>query len=141
MHTLPPRSTDDDKQPQRRSSSLHEIFAEKFHYYRDPANGRYVSSNGSWIKKAERPFHWEIHSPDGEVIGRLWENDGNLSKGVEVPAEVWGMIERQPERSVILLRSEDDGVDVIPGTALLTQLEREELRLFPAKYRLRRVTG
>jgi hypothetical protein len=51
------------------------------------------------------------------------------------------MIERDPERSVILLRSEDDGVDVIPGTTLLTQLEREELRLFPAKYRLRRMTG
>jgi hypothetical protein len=89
IHTLPPRSTGDDKQPQRRSSNLHEIFAEKFHYYRDPANGRYMSSNGSWIEKAERPFHWEIHSPDGEVIGRLWENDSNLSKGVEVPAEVW----------------------------------------------------
>jgi hypothetical protein len=63
------RSTGDDKQPQRRSSNLHEIFAEKFHYYRDPANGRYMSSNGSWIEKAERPFHWEIHSPMVKLLG------------------------------------------------------------------------
>ena len=140
IHAPTPRSTGDDKQSPHRSG-LHEIFAEKFHYHRDPANGRYINSDGSWMEKAERPFHWEIHSPDGEVIGRLWENDGTLSRGVEMPVEVWGMIERYPERAVVLLRSEDDGVDVIPGTALLTQIDREELRLFPAKYRLRRVIG
>lgn len=136
LHTSSPPTGGGDR-PQRRS--LIEIFAEKYHYQRAQSNDHFSSADGSWIQRCERPFQWEIISPDGDVLGRLWIEDEKLSGGIEMPAEVWGMIEKDPKKSAVLLRAEDDGADVISGTALLAGIEHEDLRLFPAKYRLRRI--
>ncbi len=123
-----------------RRRSLIEILAEKLRYQWDPVAHRYIHSDGSWLQKGETPFHLETYTPDGEIIGRFWVYDGALSKGVEMPAEVWGMIEKDPRRTAVILRADDDGLDAISGTKLLEMVKAEELGLFPAKFRLRRIT-
>lgn len=126
------------ERPRRRS--LIERLAEEQKYQWDPVTHRYVHSGGSWLQKCEAPFHWEMCSPRGEVIGRFWVHDSALSKGIEMPAEVWGMIEKDPRRAAVVLRADDDGLDAISGTKLLEMVKAEELGLFPAKFRLRRIT-
>jgi hypothetical protein len=123
-----------------RRHSLIERLAEEQKYQWDPVTHRYVHSDGSWLQKCEVPFHWEMCSPRGGVIGRFWVHDSALSKGIEIPAEVWGMIEKDPRRTAIILRADDDGLDAISGTELLRMVKAEVLGLFPAKFRLRRIT-
>lgn len=123
-----------------RRLSLIEILADKQRYQWDPVDLRYIHDDSSWIQKSEAPFHWEMCSPRGEVIGRFWVHDSALSKGVEIPAEVWGMIAKDPGRTAVILRADDDGLDAISGTKLLAMVKAEELGLFPAKFRLRRIT-
>ncbi|QSZ66151.1 ATP-binding protein [Methanofollis aquaemaris] len=135
-HT-PSLATGGGDRPQR--CSLIEIFAEQYHYQRAQSNGHFTHSDGSWIQRCDGPFQWEILSSDGNVLGRLWIEDGILRRGIEMPAEVWGMIEKDPKKSAVLFRAEDDGVDVISGTALLTGIKHKDLDLLLAKYRLRRI--
>ena len=56
-----------------------------------------------------------------------------------MPVEVWKLMGRNPTQSAILLRAEDNGADVIPGTCLLEMEKGEEIEVFPAMYRLRRI--
>jgi len=126
------------KRPGKRK--LIDILVEKYQFVRGSSKGHFYHADGSWIRKGESPFQWEMYSSDGDIRGRFWVNEGKLSKGIEIPAEVWRLIQHDPEKTVILLRSDDDGADVIPGNILLTGVEQEELGLFPAKYRLRRIT-
>lgn len=123
-----------------RRLSLIEILADKQRYQWNPANLRYIHDDSSWLQKSEAPFHWEMCSPTGEVIGRFWMHDNTLSKGIEMPAEVWGIIEKDPRRTAVILRADDDGLDAISGMKLLEMVKAEELGLFPAKFRLRRTT-
>ena len=127
------------ERPRRRN--LIEFLAEMQEYRWNPETNQYIHSDGSLLQKCEGPFHWEMCSPTGEIIGQFWVHEGMLSKGVEMPAEVWGVIERYPKQTAVLLRADDDGLNAIAGTKLLEMVKADEVGLFPAKFRLRRIIG
>ncbi|MDD4127843.1 MAG: hypothetical protein PHV39_09205, partial [Methanomicrobium sp.] len=119
--------------------SLIDIFTDNLQYKINPNSQKYFHSDGSWIEKSEKPFNWEIRSQDGELIVQLWIHEGFLSRGIEMPADVYGVIEKNPKATAIILRAEDNGADVISGTQLISEIKKQELGLYPAKYRLRRI--
>ena len=51
-----------------------------------------------------------------------------------------GYNRKDPRRTAVILRADDDGLDAISGMKLLEMVKAEELGLFPAKFRLRRTT-
>jgi hypothetical protein len=56
---------------------------------------------------------------------------------VEIPADVWGLIERQPTLYTLVMADENGAPHEYLGSDCLTLKARGELQLFPATFRLR----
>jgi hypothetical protein len=114
---------------------LIEIYARQRGYRWQSADGSFVHSSGRRISKAERPFHWEESGGEGNVV-RLWITDHRLAAGVEIDAELWGLITRQPSTTAVLLPDGDHGPCLLSGHSLLKLKDERRISIYPARYRL-----
>lgn len=89
------------------------------------------------LKAGNRPFDWEEYSSSGELIARYWVGRSSLEKGVEIPADVWGLIEQNPEQFSILLENAGR-IEMYSGGQVVELVNRGIITLYPAVYRLRR---
>ena len=71
---------------------------------------------------------------------RIFADGDYAALGVEVAADLWELIRRSPASAAIVLEGEDDQAEEYRGTQLLKMINQAQLKLFPAKYRLRRNT-
>jgi hypothetical protein len=68
----------------------------------------YSHESGAWIAKGDSPFSWHQHNNGTEVTKRLFVAEQSLAHGVEVPAELWRLMEINPD-SISLVLCADDG--------------------------------
>jgi hypothetical protein len=68
----------------------------------------YSHASGAWIAKGDSPFSWHQHNNGTEVTKRLFVAEQSLAHGVEVPSELWRLMEINPD-SISLVLCADDG--------------------------------
>jgi hypothetical protein len=101
-------------------------------------DGTFRHRDGSRLMKADAPFHWEVRNAAGTPLRYLWLKDHCLERSpVEIPADVWGLIERQPTLYTLVMADENGAPHEYLGSDCLTLKARGELQLFPATFRLR----
>lgn len=138
--TIPPRSSSEPSQPvipAPPKPSVMEIYA-KIQGFRMEAQDRFLHSDGSSISKVHGdPFPWHYRSPTGELLHCFWHTDRYLEKqALEIPAEVWRLIEGHPEKYSFVLNSPSGVPEVLSGRTLSKRVESERILIFPASYRL-----
>lgn len=117
---------------------LIDLYAFERGFRGDASRSVYIHADGRVLRRAEPPFTWELYSQQGERLRAFWVSDQSLaSSGVEIACETWECIKRAPEASSMIFTDGADVVCELTGTELAGMLEREELKIFPAKYRLR----
>jgi hypothetical protein len=63
----------------------------------------YTHANGSWIEKGETPFHWQEYADGTGVTKRLFVVEESLACGVEIPYELWRLMEISPDTIALVL--------------------------------------
>jgi hypothetical protein len=113
-------------------------YVKKLGFQWDTKWGIFTHKDGSSIRKAEPPMKWERHNPTGEVIAYYWVNDACLiSPGVEVPFEVWELVQQQPKEIWFVLRDWNKHPVGYQGLQLMEMREKQLLQIYPSRYRLR----
>ncbi len=67
----------------------------------------YSHASGAWIAKGESPFSWHEHVNGNEVTKRLFVAEKSLAHGVEIPSELWRLMEINPDTIAFVLSAED----------------------------------
>jgi hypothetical protein len=96
----------------------------------------YCHQDGRWIERAENPFHWVEMSASGEPTRRLWVQDQTLTRGIELPAELWSLIRSEPRSSVLLFKDGADAPVSLTGGELIELQAAKQIPLYPSRYRI-----
>lgn len=126
------------RSPRRPSRArIIERFAAAQGFDRD-GDGRFVHPDGSWIAKTSGDrFPWEHRTAAGSLVRYYWPIGHCLDlEPLEIPADVWGLIEGSAGLYSLILVDFDKNPVEMTGDRLKELLRQERLRLFPAAYRL-----
>ena len=106
----------------------------------DGVRDAYVHADGTHMAKAEGMFPWE-HRHGERTLCRYWPTEQCLTKGgVELGADLWELIRKSPDTTALVLLGEDNRPLSLRGSEIVKMVQGEALKLFPAKYRLRKPT-
>jgi Histidine kinase-, DNA gyrase B-, and HSP90-like ATPase len=67
----------------------------------------YTHANGTWIAKGDVPFNWQEHAKGTGVTKRMFVAEESLTRGVEIPYELWRLMEISPDTIALVLCGED----------------------------------
>ena len=117
--------------------SLLERFARSRGYAPD-GSSRFRHPDGSWMARAaDNVFAWDLYARDGNLCRSYWVSARCLEeKPLELPSEVWDLCTRLPDTHALVLADRDGEPTEVTGRQLGALCERDELRVFPATYRL-----
>jgi len=117
---------------------LIERFAAANGYVRDNSEGRFYHKDGGWLERVSgNSFPWERYSPSGELLQCYWVKDACIEREpLQVEAEVWELCANHPEKYSLLLAAPDGTPVEYSGERICSLLDRGQLTLFPASYRL-----
>lgn len=139
---------DEEKEPQKprpkrpHEPTLIEQYALLKGFHWDAAHDRYVHSDGSWLQKCEGSFNWARHAPSGEVKAHYWVSEQCLlNGGIEIAAECWELVRRDPVTRGLIVQSEDRRPLELTGVELVRMEAGGAITLYPARYRLRKSGG
>jgi hypothetical protein len=123
--------------PKPAKPSIIERFARSQGFHKD-GEDRFFHPDGSWIGKAHGDlFPWERRTATGDVVRHYWCKEHCLEQApLQLEADIWGLIEKFPDDYALVLSDpQGDPVEVL-GARLREMRDSEELKLYPASYRL-----
>lgn len=89
------------------------------------------------VRVADEPFPWEWRTTTGERRCAYWPKEHCLDRQpLQLPSELWDLIEQRPERYALLLTDAGDRPREFRGSALREMRANGQLTLYPAAYRL-----
>jgi hypothetical protein len=101
----------------------------------------YTHANGAWIAKGEAPFNWQEHADGTGVTKRLFVVEESLSVGVEIPYELWRLMEINPD-SIALVMCAMDGEPNEWSASELQQLKTAgQLHLHQSRFILKETSA
>ncbi|MCY4442680.1 MAG: ATPase [Deltaproteobacteria bacterium] len=114
-----------------------ERYARSQGFGKDSEN-RFFHEDGSWIARAQGArFPWERRAASGDLVRYYWPKDHCLEREpLQLAADVWGLIERQPQFYALILTDIEDGPIEVTGSRLRAMRDEGEVTLYPATYRL-----
>jgi len=133
-----------EKEPRKqRLFQLFKKFAEARGYRWDSARQRFIHPDGSWIERcqAPAPFRWRCFEAAGRLLIRYWDSPRRLAQGVEITAELWELLRKNPAECCLILLDGDGQPRELPGPEVLQMVGNGVLTLYPAKYRIREETN
>ena len=94
--------------------------------------------NGHRIEKTNSgSFPWRLVSPDGAIMQYYWWKDHCIQQEpLALEADIWSLFQGAPDLHSLILTGLDEKPILIPGIELMRMMERDELILYPASYRL-----
>jgi len=106
--------------------------------FQKDGESRFFDDNGNWIGRAHGAlFPWEQRSASGEVVRHYWPKDHCLEREpLQLEADIWGMVEKQPETYALVLSNSEGKPVEISGGRLCEMREHGDLTLHPSTYRL-----
>jgi hypothetical protein len=132
----------EDEQEVRFVSKRHDqpiaLFAASREFKWDSASERYIRPDGCIINKCEAPFHYELISPDGEILRRFWVSEQSIVRGVELPAEIWDLLTNYPSSTSLILTDEQNHLAEFSGEEIIRMKDAGLVKLYPSKYRIRK---
>ncbi|QDV73808.1 sacsin N-terminal ATP-binding-like domain-containing protein [Botrimarina mediterranea] len=134
--TLAPTAAAPDP-PKAAKPKLISLFASEQGYAKDGTDRYYRDDGGSLQKSPGAVFAWDEYAVGGQLIQSYWPKESCLFKdSLDLPAEVWNLCDRYPEKYSLLLRNLDDSVHVLAGVELKRLHAEGHVTLHPANYRL-----
>lgn len=129
------RSPHSSRTPQTKTPLI-ERFALSFGYQKRD-NQRFVRADGMVLIKSEGVFPWAILDVNGAISLHYWTSEHCLEfKPLDLPAEVWHLIEQDPQHYALLLEDRNGNPIQFLGNELVQSKQLGYLRLYPAKYRI-----
>jgi hypothetical protein len=98
-----PVPTEPVKPTQPRQPTFMERYAQTREFLWHDGERCFVHANGAWISRSEAPFSWQEHAIDGSLARRLFVKETSLARGVEIPAELWHLMEITPDTITLVL--------------------------------------
>ena len=125
------------KKNKSKKPSIMSRFA-KIHGFRINDENHFSHDNGSCIKRSNvYPSLWERQNESGELVLYYFAKDHCLEKKpLEIGADIWGLIEKFPEKYALILLSVDDVPIEIVGINLNKMKDIGQITLHPATYRI-----
>ena len=107
------------------------------HGFRRDGNTRFYNDSGSIQKLTDSRFRWFRYDINGTTVRYYLPIDRCLEREqLEIAADVWGMIKKYPDRYAIVLRDTNDVPKELDGSRLVSMLEKGQVIIHPATYRL-----
>ena len=100
----------------------------------------YTHANGAWIAKGESPFTWHEQSNGSGVIKRLFVAEESLAGGVEIPSELWRLMEINPDSISFVLCADDNAPYEWSAIDLKELHAAGQIRLHQSRFILREAT-
>jgi hypothetical protein len=97
-----------EKPPKPREPSFMDRYAKARGFRWHEAERCYTHASGAWIAKGEPPFDWQEHVNGSDATKRLFVAEASLASGVEIPYELWRLMEINPD-SIALVLCDDSG--------------------------------
>jgi len=101
----------------------------------------YRHANGAWIAKGEPPFAWHEHINGGEVTKRLFVAEQSLARGVEVPCELWRLMEINPDSIALVLCNSEGGPNEWTACDLKALHAAGQIHVHQSQFILREATS
>ncbi|MDL2316335.1 hypothetical protein LJC59_04565 [Desulfovibrio sp. OttesenSCG-928-A18] len=119
--------------------SLIERFALASGFQKSSSGHRfYQPDTGEYLERVYgNSFPWERYSATGELLQCYWDKDVCLeNEALQIGADVWDLCTENPQKYSLLL-SDSGGEPVeYSGETITILREREQLKVFPANYRV-----
>ncbi|HXJ61002.1 MAG TPA: ATP-binding protein [Verrucomicrobiae bacterium] len=97
----------------------------------------YTHANGAWIDKGEAPFNWQEHMNGDDVIKRLFVVEESLIRGVEIPYELWQLMQINPDTIALVLCDEDGEPNEMTATELRELKNAGQVHLHQSRFILK----
>jgi hypothetical protein len=139
---LPPGEGDNavaqpDTLPKTKQPSFMDRYANSRGFRWHEAERCYVHANGACIEKGDSPFNWQERLNSSDLVKRLFVTDHSLADGVEIPYELWRLMEINPD-SITLVLGAEDGEPIEWSAADLQQLKLNgQVQVFQSRFILR----
>jgi hypothetical protein len=129
-----------DKPPKPKEPTFMDRYARArgFHWRDDERC--YSHANGAWIAKGDSPFSWHEHVNSNEVAKRLFVAEETLTNGVEIPSELWRLMEINPDSIAMVLRADDGEPNEWSASDLKALHAAGQIRLHQSRFILRETT-
>jgi hypothetical protein len=101
----------------------------------------YTHANGAWIDKSEAPFNWQEHMNGSDVTKRLFVAEESLAHGVEIPYELWRLMEINPDSISLVLCAVDGEPNEWSASDLKALHAAGQIRLHQSRFILRETTA
>jgi len=97
-----------EKPPKPREPSFMDRYAKARGFRWQDAERCYTHASGAWIAKGDAPFNWQEGVDGSDATKRLFVAEASLATGVEIPYELWRLMEINPD-SIALVLCGDNG--------------------------------
>jgi hypothetical protein len=106
--------------------------------FRKDEDGHFFADDGRTIAKGHGSlFPWELRNVTGDVTKRYLPKEHCLERDpLQLGADIWGVLEREPDSYALILADPDDKPIEASGKMLNELRERGVLALHPSTYRL-----
>lgn len=113
-----------------------ERFAQAQGFRKDGAQV-FVHPNGGRLARNIGTFPWLREDNSGVIIKYYWAKEHCLErKPLEIPTEIWHLIEESPEKHALILEDSSGAPVEIDGVKLQELKQQATLKIYPAAYRL-----
>lgn len=105
--------------------------------YKKIDDQQFVHTDGRLLIKSDGVFPWALKGANGKVFVNYWPREHCLElKPLDLPAEVWNLIEWDPEHHALLLEDHNGKPVQFLGKDLVESKQAGDIRLHPATYRV-----
>ena len=101
----------------------------------------YTHANGAWIERGEAPFNWHEHLNGSDVTKRLFVAEESLARGVEIPYELWRLMEINPDTIALVLCADDGEPNEWSASKLKELKAAGQIHLHQSRFILKEVTS
>ena len=101
----------------------------------------YTHNNGAWIARGDAPFNWQERVNGSDVTKRLFVAEESLARGVEIPYELWRLMEINPDSIALVLCAEDGKPNEWSASDLKALHATGQIRLHQSQFILKEISN
>ena len=130
-----------EKPTKPKEPTFMERYAKSRGFRWDEAEHCYMHTNGARIDKGEAPFNWQEHVNGSDLTKRLFVAEESLARGVEIPCELWRLMEINPDTIALVLCAVDGGPNEWSASDLKALQAAGEIRLHQSQFILKETSS
>ena len=145
---LPPEEEEGDEtltKPEKPTKPKEPTFMDRYAKARGfrwhEAERCYVHASGARIDKGEAPFHWQEHVNGSDVTKRLFVSEESLARGVEIPYELWRLMEINPDTIALVLCADGGEPNEWSASELQELKTAGQLQMHQSRFILKETTS